>query len=78
LQRALTPSSRLLLLCHPHNPVGRAWHDDELEQIAAFCERHQLIVCSDEIHCQLLLDEHRRHLPLAMIGRRTSPSAASP
>jgi cystathionine beta-lyase len=68
LQRALTPNSRLLLVCHPHNPVGRAWDDDELEQIAAFCERHQLIVCSDEIHCQLLLDRQRRHRPLAMIG----------
>jgi len=68
LQRALTPNSRLLLLCHPHNPVGRAWDDDELEQIAAFCERHQLIVCSDEIHCQLLLDRQRRHRPLAMFG----------
>jgi cystathionine beta-lyase len=67
LQRALTPNSRLLLLCHPHNPVGRAWDDDELAQIAAFCNEHQLIVCSDEIHCQLLLDQQRRHRPLATI-----------
>ncbi len=67
LQRARTPSSGLLLLCHPHNPVGRAWDDDELAQIARFCKRHQLIVCSDEIHCQLLLDRQRRHRPLAMI-----------
>ncbi|WP_374680715.1 MalY/PatB family protein [Accumulibacter sp.] len=67
LHKAVTPSSRLLLLCHPHNPVGRAWDDDELAQIAAFCKRHQLIVCSDEIHCQLLLDRHLRHRPLATI-----------
>ncbi|MCB1964938.1 MAG: PatB family C-S lyase [Candidatus Accumulibacter sp.] len=67
LQTALTPATRLLLLCHPHNPVGRAWDEGELEQIAAFCKRHDLIVCSDEIHCGLLLDRDRRHQPLATI-----------
>ena len=67
LEAALTPSSRLLLLCHPHNPVGRAWERAELEAIAAFCQRHDLLVCSDEIHCGLILDEHRQHLPLAML-----------
>ncbi|MCB1941197.1 MAG: putative C-S lyase [Candidatus Accumulibacter sp.] len=67
LTAALQPSSRLLLLCHPHNPVGRAWHEHELAEIAAFCKRHELTVCSDEIHCDLLLDEHRQHLPLATI-----------
>ncbi|MBL8408211.1 MAG: aminotransferase class I/II-fold pyridoxal phosphate-dependent enzyme, partial [Candidatus Accumulibacter sp.] len=67
LEAALTPSSRLLLLCHPHNPVGRAWEREELEAIAAFCQRHDLLVCSDEIHCGLILDEDRQHLPLAML-----------
>jgi cystathionine beta-lyase len=67
LEAALTPSSRLLLLCHPHNPVGRAWERAELEAIAAFCQRHDLLVCSDEIHCGLILDEYRQHLPLAML-----------
>ena len=68
LQDAVLPGSRLLLLCHPHNPVGRAWERAELEQIAAFSRRNDLIVCSDEIHCGLVLDQHRRHLPLAMLG----------
>ncbi|MEF8703163.1 MAG: PatB family C-S lyase [Candidatus Accumulibacter sp. UW26] len=67
LAAALTPSSRLFLFCHPHNPVGRAWDEDELKQIVAFCQRHDLVVCSDEIHCGLLLDEDRQHLPLAML-----------
>ena len=67
LAAALTPDSRLLLLCHPHNPVGRAWDEGELNEVVAFCKRHDLIVCSDEIHCGLLLDEHRQHLPLAML-----------
>ncbi len=64
---ALTPQTRLLLLCHPHNPVGRAWRADELAELAAFCTRHDLVVCSDEIHCDLMLAE-RRHVPLALCG----------
>ncbi len=64
---AAASTPRLLLLCHPHNPVGRAWEDDELAQLAELCRRHQLIVCSDEIHCDLVLDR-RRHRPFALLG----------
>jgi cystathionine beta-lyase len=64
LDRAL-PGYRLWLFCHPHNPVGRAWREDELAQIGALAERHDLIVCSDEIHCDLILDPARKHTPLA-------------
>lgn len=67
MEAALAPDTRLLLLCHPHNPVGRAWGQDELSDLAGFCQRHDLIVCSDEIHCDLILDEGRQHTPLAMI-----------
>lgn len=64
---ALKPDTRLWLLCHPHNPVGRAWSDEELRAFAGFCRRQDLIVCSDEIHCDLILDTGRRHVPLACI-----------
>ncbi len=67
MQAALKPDTRLWLLCHPHNPVGRAWSDEELRAFAGFCRRHDLIVCSDEIHCDLILDAERRHLPLACV-----------
>jgi cystathionine beta-lyase len=66
-EAAITPGTRLFLLCHPHNPVGRAWEADELAAIADFCRRHDLVICSDEIHCDLVLDEGRRHLPMAML-----------
>jgi cystathionine beta-lyase len=69
---ALAPSTRLFLLCHPHNPVGRAWDDAELAAIAELCERRDLVVCSDEIHAGLLLAPGRRHRPFATL----SPSAA--
>lgn len=74
MEAALTPATRLLLFCHPHNPVGRAWRADELEALAGLVRRHDLIVCSDDIHCDLIL-EARPHLPLAMLdedmARRT-------
>ena len=67
LEAEITPHTRLLLLCHPHNPVGRAWTDEELGTLADFCRRHELIVCSDEIHCDLVLDNNRPHRPLATL-----------
>ena len=67
MQAALQPDTRLWLLCHPHNPVGRAWSDEELRAFAGFCQRNDLIVCSDEIHCDLILDAERRHVPLACL-----------
>jgi cystathionine beta-lyase len=75
LERAITPRTHLLLLCNPHNPVGRIWSRTELEQIAALAERHDLVVCSDEIHSGLVLDEDKQHTPIATlspeIARRT-------
>ena len=68
LEAAVTPATRLLLLCHPHNPVGRAWDADELQALAEFAARHDLVVCSDEIHCDLVLDSERRHVPFAHLG----------
>ena len=65
-------AARLFLLCHPHNPVGRAWREDELWQVLALAEKHDLVVCSDEIHCDLVLDPERRHRPFATLG----PAAA--
>jgi cysteine-S-conjugate beta-lyase len=69
---ATTPATRLFLLCHPHNPVGRCWKRDELQALADFAEQRDLIVCSDEIHCGLILDADKRHIPFASL----SPAAA--
>ena len=75
LERAVTPASRLLLLCNPHNPVGRVFSRDELQEIADVCVRHDLVLCSDEIHNGLILDAGRKHVPVATldeeIARRT-------
>lgn len=68
LEDAVSARTRLLLLCHPHNPVGRAWQPEELAVLIDVAERHGLIVCSDEIHCDLLLDPTLRHTPLACVA----------
>jgi cystathionine beta-lyase len=51
--RAAAADSRMLILCHPHNPVGRIWSSDELGRIFTICDRHDLIIVSDEIHGDL-------------------------
>jgi len=65
LEAAITPETRLLLWCQPHNPTGRVWTREELAGLAELVERHDLLVVSDELHCDLLLDEGARHTPLA-------------
>ncbi|MBO9393378.1 MULTISPECIES: MalY/PatB family protein [Caldilinea] len=67
LAEAIQPQTKLFLLCNPHNPVGRAYTREELSEIAAFCEAHDLVICSDEIHCDLLLDD-ARHIPIASLA----------
>ena len=68
MQQATTAATRLFLLCHPHNPVGRCWSRDELLALADYAERHDLVVCSDEIHCGLILDPDKRHIPFASLS----------
>lgn len=72
VQQATTAATRLFLFCHPHNPVGRCWSRDELLALADYAERNDLVVCSDEIHCGLILDADKRHIPFASL----SPAAA--
>ncbi len=67
MERAVTPQTRLFFLCNPHNPVARAFRREELARLADFCLRHDLILCSDEIHCDLILDDHP-HVPTATLG----------
>jgi cysteine-S-conjugate beta-lyase len=65
---AITSNTRVFLLCNPHNPVGRVYSKAELEAMAGICLRHDLIICSDEIHCDLVYPPHR-HIPIATLDR---------
>lgn len=74
-ERALTARTRLFLFCNPHNPVGRVFSPDEQRRLAGICARHDVVICSDEIHAGLVLDADKRHVPMASldpeIARRT-------
>ena len=65
--------ARMLILCNPHNPVGRSWRRDELDKLADICVRHNLLVISDEIHADLVLPDYK-HTPFATVhpGLKTS------
>ncbi|MFN3594341.1 MAG: MalY/PatB family protein [Thiobacillaceae bacterium] len=64
---ALTPDTRLLILCSPHNPCGRVWRHDELKRLDELCQRHDLLIISDEIHADLT-HPGQRHLPVASLS----------
>ena len=66
-EAAIQPNTRLFMLCNPHNPVGRCFTREELSNIADICTRHDLIICADEIHCDILLDQSS-HLPIATLS----------
>jgi cysteine-S-conjugate beta-lyase len=72
LEEAITGRTRLFLLCSPHNPVGRVFSREELERLAFFCLRHDLVICSDEIHAGLILDPDKKHLPTASLSREVA------
>lgn len=66
-QQAKDPKVKLMLLCNPHNPAGRVWTKDELQRIGDICIANNVLVVSDEIHCDLVFNEHQ-HIPFASIS----------
>jgi len=68
LEASITPRSKLLLLCNPHNPVGRVFSREELGELTRIAAKHDLVICSDEIHCGLILDADKSHVPIATLG----------
>jgi cystathionine beta-lyase len=68
--------ARLLLLCSPHNPVGRVWDREELEKILQIAREHELIVFSDEIHSDLVYPG-RKHLPLSTLAEASASAGVA-
>jgi cystathionine beta-lyase len=66
-RKAADPKAKLLLLCNPHNPVGRVWKWEELQRIGEICLRNNVIIISDEIHCDLVYEGHT-HIPFASVN----------
>jgi cystathionine beta-lyase len=77
LEASVTPRTKVLLFCHPHNPVARVWSREELQRVSEFCARHDLVLCSDEIHCDLLLEPGAVHEPLSVAAPGESARTAT-
>jgi len=67
LEKEAASGARMLILCNPHNPVGRAWTIGELEKLTEICLRHDVLLLSDEIHSDLILPSYK-HIPLASLS----------
>ncbi|MBW2479874.1 MAG: PatB family C-S lyase [Deltaproteobacteria bacterium] len=67
LEQMITARTRMFILCNPHNPVGRVYTRSELTELAGICLKHNIVICSDEIHCGLILDEDKAHVPTATL-----------
>ena len=66
LESKITPKTKILALCSPHNPVGRVWSKNELEKLANICIKHNIIIVSDEIHSDITF---KKFTPLASISK---------
>lgn len=71
IRAAITPRTRMFMLCNPYNPAGTVFSKKELQMLSDICMEHQIIICSDEIHCDLILDESKKHISIATLGKET-------
>lgn len=67
LAKGIGSRTKMLILCNPHNPVGRVWQADELRQLAEICLENKIIILADEIHADLIMPGHK-HVPIASIS----------
>lgn len=65
MEAAFGDKTRLMMMCSPHNPTGTVFTPDELQAVAQLCRKHDVIMVSDEIHCDLVIDPSARHYPTA-------------
>lgn len=69
LEQKITKKTKLLLLCSPHNPVGRVWSRDELKKLAHICLEYNIKIVADEIHCDI---SYKKHTPFASLSKKIS------
>lgn len=72
LKATLTAQTRMLMICNPHNPVGTVYHADELANFAAIAEANDLLICSDDIHADFVLDTEAVYRPIASLSPAVS------
>jgi cysteine-S-conjugate beta-lyase len=73
-EKAADPRTKMLILCNPHNPVGRVWRKDELQRVGEICEKHHVLVVSDEIHGDFVFKGHK-YIPFASISDKIAQNS---
>ena len=71
MEKNITDKTGVMLLCNPHNPLGKVYSKQELTQLAELCLKHDLIICSDDIHCDLILNG-KPHIPIASLNEEVA------
>lgn len=74
LKSIINPSTRILILCNPHNPGGRVWSSQELSDLADICFDNNILVISDEIHSDLALQDNK-HIPFASVSDKAAQNS---
>jgi cystathionine beta-lyase len=67
-EAAILPDTKLFILSHPHNPTGNVWSEQDLAAMGEICARHGVLVISDEIHQDLVINPDKSHVPFASLG----------
>ncbi len=75
-RKAAVPENKIMIVCNPHNPVGRVWTREELSQVGEICRRHNVLVISDEIHGDIVYPQHR-YTPFASLSDEIAQGAVS-
>jgi cystathionine beta-lyase len=68
IKAAITPRTRIFMLCNPYNPAGTVFTREELQTLVDICVANNIVICSDEIHCDLILDETKKHISIATLS----------
>jgi cysteine-S-conjugate beta-lyase len=77
IRASITPQTKLFLLCNPHNPGGTVFTKEELTKLADICNAHGIVICSDEIHCDLLIDSAATHVSIATLSEATAQNSVT-
>jgi cystathionine beta-lyase len=75
-EASITPETRIFMFCNPHNPTGRVFTQEELEGMAEICLRHDILICSDEIHHDLVFSEST-HIPIASLNEEIAANTVT-
>jgi len=67
LESKMASGAKMMILCSPHNPVGRVWSKDELNKLIELCQKYHVLLVSDEIHSDLIYSPHK-HIPVASLS----------